>query len=185
MIAVAAEELVGNRTRCRAVEKWDGQLAVLALFHGSAPVIHKSLAVFVPSRVDGTAPARRNTQSTNRSVCAMGVFRSQSARPLKIMFFAYFLYCPKKEYLLLLCDTCSVLLCDMTYVLLPIVQARRQDGNLASLLLFGEDGRQAATYASLPPCHLAIFLLALDRITREPSVGLFVGFDPKILHGIA
>ena len=83
MIAVAAEELVGNRTRCRAVEKWDGQLAVLALFHGSAPVIHKSAAVFAPLLADGAAPARRNTQSTNRKVCAMGVFRSQSARPLK------------------------------------------------------------------------------------------------------
>ena len=32
MIAVAAEELVGNRPRCSAVKKWDGQLAVLALF---------------------------------------------------------------------------------------------------------------------------------------------------------
>ena len=83
MIAVAAEEFVGNRTRCWAVEKWDGQLAVLALFHGPASVIHKSLADFVPSHTDGTAPARRNTQSTNRKVCAMGVFRSQSARPLK------------------------------------------------------------------------------------------------------
>jgi len=78
---------VGNRTRYRAVEKWDGQLAVLALFHGSAPVIHKSLAVIVPSYSDGTAPARRNTQRTNRKVCAMGVFRSQSARPLKMMVF--------------------------------------------------------------------------------------------------
>ncbi len=83
MMAVAAEELVGNRPRCRAVEKWDGQLAVLALFHGSAPVIHKYSAVYMPSLTDGIAPARRNTQSTNRQVCAMGVFRSQSARPLK------------------------------------------------------------------------------------------------------
>ena len=83
MIAVAAVELVGNRTRRRAVYKYVGSIslprAVHVLMHGSAPVIHKSMAVIAPS--DGTAPARRNTQSTNRQVCAMGVFRSQSARP--------------------------------------------------------------------------------------------------------
>ena len=85
MIAVAAVELVGNRTRRRAVYKYVGSIslprAVHVLMHGSAPVIHKSMAVIAPSLTDGTAPARRNTQSTNRQVCAMGVFRSQSARP--------------------------------------------------------------------------------------------------------
>ena len=137
MIAVAAEELVGNRTRCRAVEKWDGQLAVLALFHGSAQVIHKSLAVFVPSRVNGTAPARRNTQSTNRKVCAMGVFRSQSARPYKRWFICLLPVLPEEgvsvaPVRMLLHGTCCVLLCVMTYVLLTMPLPRRQDGNLAT-----------------------------------------------------
>ena len=34
-------------------------------------------------------PARRNTQSTNRQVCAMGIFRSQSARPLCLAVYRY------------------------------------------------------------------------------------------------
>ena len=50
MIAVAAVELVGNRTRRRAVYKYVGSIslprAVHVLMHGSAPVIHKSAAVF-------------------------------------------------------------------------------------------------------------------------------------------
>ena len=87
MIAVAAEELVGNRTRRRAVEKWDGQLAVLALFHGPAPVIHKSSAVFVPPAPGGTAPQGEKHRVRIRRICAMGVFRSQSARPYWQCFF--------------------------------------------------------------------------------------------------
>ena len=45
-IAVAAEELVGNRLYVRAVDKYVGSLSVHVLIHGSVPVIHKSLAEF-------------------------------------------------------------------------------------------------------------------------------------------
>ena len=39
-------------------------------------------------------PAGRNTQSTNRKVCAMGVFRSHSARPLWLYdLFGYYCFC--------------------------------------------------------------------------------------------
>lgn len=42
--AVVAVELVGNRLLGRAVDKCVGSLSVHALIHGSAPVIHKSIA---------------------------------------------------------------------------------------------------------------------------------------------
>ena len=45
-IAVAAEELVGNRLYVRAVDKYVGSLSVHVLIHGSVPVIHKSIAEF-------------------------------------------------------------------------------------------------------------------------------------------
>jgi len=44
--AVEAVELVGNRLSGRAVDKCVGSLTVHALIHGSAPVIHKSIAIF-------------------------------------------------------------------------------------------------------------------------------------------
>lgn len=44
--AVEAVELVGNRRPGRAMDKCVGSLSVHTLIHGSAPVTHKSIAIF-------------------------------------------------------------------------------------------------------------------------------------------
>ena len=59
-------------------------------------------------------PARRNTQRTNRQVCAMGVFRSHSARPLMaIHAFVHFPFSLLQESVWLLCvHSCMLLICS-------------------------------------------------------------------------
>ena len=46
IFAAEAMGLVGNRLPGRAVGKCVGSSTVHALIHGSAPVIHKSIAIF-------------------------------------------------------------------------------------------------------------------------------------------
>ena len=161
MIAVEAEELVDNRTRCRAVEKWDGQLAVLALFHGSAPVIHKSAAVFCAVTCGRHRPCEaKYTEYEPQGLCDGCISLSIGEAS------------QNNDYLFTSCTTrrrsscCScmappyVLLydigCVMTYVLLPAVQTRWQDGNLVTWQGCNSSEEMAGRQHSLLDCRLAI-----------------------------